>query len=136
MKAATVSFVVSLIGVSYQMLSYGLAYLVDSRYGYYSTFYGINIYTSIFGILVGFWAISHLLSSRDSERAIWPAIILALGATMLGNLIIFWATPVTGGPLGTGQTVPADTVLTLLPSPLLLIAGGLIGLKAARSPRP
>lgn len=134
MKAATVSFVVSLIGVSYEMISYGLAYLVDSRYGYYSSFYSVNIYASIFGILVGFWALSHLLSSRDSERITWPAIILALGTAMLGNLIVFWATPVSVGPLG-GQTVPLDAVVTLLPSPLLLIAGGLIGLKATRSPQ-
>jgi hypothetical protein len=134
-KAAIVAFVLSLVGLTYQMMSYGLAYLIDNRYNY-NNYYSLNAYFSIFAIVVGFWASSHLLESRDSQRITWPAIILALGTAILGNLIIAWSTPSNIGILGAVQMPPADIVVTLIPSPLLLILGSILGFVAARHPQP
>jgi hypothetical protein len=119
------------------MISYGLAYLVDNRYNYLSVYYGLTAYFAyfeIFALLVGFWALSHLLVNQGSQRAVWPAIILAIGAANLGNLIITWATPINTGILGSSQTLPTDIALTLMPSSLLLIFGGILGFIAARNP--
>jgi hypothetical protein len=116
-------------------MSYGLAYLIDNRYNYNNYYYGLNAYFSIFAIVVGFWASSHLLESRDSQRITWPAIILALGTAILGNLIIAWSTPTNIGILGATQTPPVDLIVTLIPSPLLLILSGIFGFMAARHPK-
>jgi len=129
-RAAVAAFVLSLLGASYQMISYGLAYLIDSRYNY-NYFFGIYGSWILISTLVVFWAIGHLLDSRDSQSVAWPSIILAMGVADLGNLIIIWNTPDYAIPLG-GQTVSASVILTLTPAPLLLIVGGIFGFTAVQ----
>ena len=132
-RAAIAAFTLSLLGAAYQMVAYGLAYLVDNRYNY-NYYFGISGVWIIIATVVVFWAISHLMDSRDPARATWPAIITAMGAANLGNMIIQWITPVFFSPLG-NQTVPADVVLTLIPAPLLLIVGGIFGFVAVQHQR-
>src|SRR6266498_413511 len=114
-RAALAAFVLSMLGATYQMLSYGLAFLVDNRtsFYYYNTIFGLNI---IANFLV-FWAASHLVGQRTYRSIAWPSIILAIGAANLGNMIIQWSTTPTGSPF-ISQTVPVDIVLTLVPGPL------------------
>ncbi len=95
---------------------------------------GISGVWIIIATVVVFWAISHLMDSRDPQRAAWPAIIMAMGAANLGNMIIQWITPVYFGFLGS-QTVPADVIVTLTPAPVLLIAGGIFGFVAVQHQR-
>ncbi len=132
-RAAIAAFVLSLLGAAYQMMAYGLADLVDPRYNY-NYYFGISGVWIIIATVVVFWAISHLMVSRDPARATWPAIITAMGAANLGNMIIQWMTPIFFSPLG-NQTVPADVVLTLIPAPLLLIVGGIFGFVAVQHQR-
>ena len=113
--------------------SFGLAYLVDNRYNY-NYYFGISGVWIIIATVVVFWAISHLMDSRDPQRAAWPAIIMAMGAAILGNMIIQWMTPVFFEPLG-NQAVPADVIVTLTPAPLLLIVGGIFGFVAVQHQR-
>jgi hypothetical protein len=132
-KAGVAAFVISILGASYQLISFALAYIVDRQFTYIY-YIGLYSYFNSFSILVTFWAIGHLMAKQDSQRTTWPAIIFALGAANLTNLIVAWNTPVnTGFPLN-NQILPNDIGLTLLPAPLLLIFGGIIGLIAARRP--
>ncbi len=132
-RAAIAAFVLSLLGAAYQMIAYGLAYLVDNRYNY-NYYFGISGVWIIIATVVVFWAISHLMDSRDPQRAAWPAIIMAMGAAILGNMIMQWMTPVFFEPLG-NQAVPADVIVTLTPAPLLLIVGGIFGFVAVQHQR-
>jgi len=131
-RAAIAAFVLSLLGAAYQMLAYGLAYLVDNRYNY-NYYFGISGVWIFIATVVVFWAISHLMDSRDPQRAAWPAIIMAMGAAILGNMIIQWMTPVFFEPLG-NQAVPADVIVTLTPAPLLIV-GGIFGFVAVQHQR-
>src|SRR5207247_10567493 len=98
-RAAIAAFVLSLLGAAYQMIAYGLAYLVDNRYNY-NYYFGISGVWIIIATVVVFWAISHLMDSRDPQRAAWPAIIMAMGAAILANMIIQWLTLVFFDPIG------------------------------------
>jgi hypothetical protein len=119
-----------LIGATYQMISFGLAYVWFNQYNYN---YTTRMYFNISAFLIEFWAISHLLNAREVQRVVWPAIIVALGAGTLGNLIISWATPNVFPILGDPTImVSANVAATLLPAPILLILGGISGLIAAR----
>jgi len=119
-RAAIAAFTMSLLGAAYQMVAYGLAYLVDNRYNY-NYYFGISGVWIIIATVVVFWAISHLMDSRDPQRAAWPAIIMAMGVANLGNMIIQW--------------IPADVIVTLTPAPVLLIAGGIFGFVAVQHQR-
>lgn len=122
-RASVAAFVLSVLGASYQMVSFGLAFIVDRQFNY---IYYISLYSYFNSItlLIVLWAAAHLLSTQDSHRSTWPAIILGIAAADLGNLIIAWSI----------QGVPNDIAFTLLPAPLLLTLGGLLGLTAARHP--
>src|SRR3989449_10916188 len=104
-RAAIAAFTMSLLGAAYQMVAYGLAYLVDNRYNY-NYYFGISGVWIIIATVVVFWAISHLMDSRDPQRAAWPAIIMAMGVANLGNMIIQGINTVYFGFIGR-QTVPA-----------------------------
>jgi hypothetical protein len=132
-RAVMAAFVLSLLGAAYQMIAYGLTYLLDNRYNY-NYYSGVGGFWIVIAILVVIWAMSHLMDGHGPQRVIWPSIILAMGAANLANMIILWITPVNFGPLAT-QTVPADVILTSIPGPLLLIAGGIFGFIAVQHQR-
>src|SRR5205807_4687262 len=121
-RASIVAFVLSLLGATYQMIGFGLAYSVNNQYNY-NYYAGFSSIWVIIATVVVFWAISHLIDSPSSQRGIWPSIIIAMGAANLGNMIIDWSTPVNDGVLGS-RYVPAGVIITLIPAPLLLVAGG------------
>jgi hypothetical protein len=106
---------------------------VDHQFSYIY-YLSLSSYTSSIPIIIVFWAIGHLLAKQESQRSTWPAIILGLGVADLGNLVIAWITPLNTGFPQNIQTLPTDIGLTLLPTPVLLILGGIIGLIAARHP--
>src|SRR5947199_10857353 len=113
-RAAIAAFVLSLLGAAYQMLAYGLAYLVDNRHNY-AYYFGIGGVWIFIATVVVFWAISHLMDSRDPQRAASPAIITAMGAAILGNMIIQCMTPVFSEPLG-NHAVAAVVMRTVTPA--------------------
>ena len=132
-RAGVAAFVLSLLGIGYQMVSIGLAYAVDHQFSYFY-YIGLFSFLNYSGILVVFWAIGHMMAKQESQGATWPAMILVIGFANLGNLIISWTQPTNTGSPTTNQTFPTDIGLTLLPSPLLLILGGITGLIGARRP--
>ena len=133
-KIGVAAFVLSIVGAGYQMISFGLAYFVDHQFSYLYNIGLFNYFNSL-SILVVFWAIGHLLAKQESQRTTWPAIILGIGVANLGNLIMAWFTSFPGSLFPfSSQTLPNDIGLTLLPAPLLLILGGIIGLMVARRP--
>ncbi|HZY93774.1 MAG TPA: hypothetical protein VFE98_02810 [Candidatus Bathyarchaeia archaeon] len=127
---ATIAFVLSIIGATYQIMSFGLAALVDLRasslYLYYGGFTDTFLLT-----LVTFWAASHLLEDWKG-RATWPAIILALGIANVSNLVIAYFLPynVLGTPLGTNPSLAQ--FLVIIPGSILALVGGLVGFAAVR----
>ena len=131
-RATVAAFVFSLLGATYQMVSLALAYLIDHQFPYY---YYVGIYSSYFNsfaVLVVFWALAHLMDKQDSRRTTWSGIILAIGAANLVDLILAWYSPINTGILTTNPLLPLDIGLTLLPAPLLLILGGILGFAAAK----
>jgi len=132
-RTAVVAFVLSLIGATYQMISYGVEFLIYTRYNY-SYVFGVSGSMILIGTLVVFWAIGDLGDNRDSQNVAWPSIILAMGVANLGNLIIMWNTAGYVFLLG-GQTLPVGVMLALSPPPLLLIAGGIFGFIALKHQR-
>lgn len=133
-KSVAVAFVLSLLGAMYQLISFALAYLVDHQLSYFY-YIGLNNYVNSFDTLIVFWSIAHLMDEKDSRRTTWPAIIMGIGVANLANLIIVWVTPINTGFPSTSQTLPLDLGLTLLPAPILLILGGIVGFIAARRVR-
>lgn len=134
-RSAGVAFVITLLGATYQMISYALGYLIDHQFIFFY-YIGLGSYLNSFGILIIFWAMAHLLDKQDSRRTTWPAIILGIGVADLANLLIAWLTPVnTGQYPPTTQTLPLDIGLTFLPGPPLLILGGIFGFISARRAR-
>lgn len=77
-RASIAAFVLSILGLTYQMFSLALAYYVNRQF---ASYYYVGIYTLIGGFspLVGFWAASHLLDAQTPNRGVWPSMILALG---------------------------------------------------------
>ena len=131
-KTGIAAFVLSLLGAGYQLVSIALAYAVDHQFSYFY-YVGLYSYFNFVTILVVFWAIGHMTAKQESQQYTWPGMILIIGFANLVNLIISWTQPTnTGFP--TSQIFPTDIGLTLLPSPLLLILGGIIGLIGARRP--
>ena len=130
-RATVVAFVFSLLGATYQMVSIGLAYLIDHQFPYYY-YIGISGYFNSFAILVTFWALAHLMDKEESRLTTWSVIILGIGVANLANLIIALASPINTGFPVNNQLLPLDIGLTLLPAPLLLILGGIFGFSAAR----
>jgi len=76
-----------------------------------------------------FWGASHLLEDWKG-RITWPFLIFALGIANLSSIIMAYYIPnnfaqSTSNPL-------LDATLSLIPGPLLIIIGGIIGFLAVR----
>lgn len=119
----TAAFVFSVIGATYQIISLGVAALIDR---------GISLYFYIFGLnslvltgLVVFWSASHILEDWKG-RITWPSIILALAIANLSSIILayFVTSPYA--------TLSVWVILALIPGPLLTLIGGILGFAAVR----
>jgi len=125
---ATIAFVFAIIGAAYQMLSLYLAALVDRNTYLYN--YGYGYETLFFSSFFAFWSASHLIEDWRG-RITWPSIILGLGVANLSTVILGYY--VQNSPLQIASTPPSITpILAIIPGPLLMIIGGILGFSAVR----
>lgn len=125
---ATATFVLSIVGAAYQMISTPVAGLVDrnTSFIYYNYNYTILFFTS----LIVIWSASHILEDWKG-RITWPSIILVLGIADLSVIIMGYY--VQTSPIQIAITAPSlGAVLALAAGPLLLIFGGILGFSAVR----
>jgi len=125
---ATQAFVFSIIGATYQMISLYVAAVVDRNLFLYNYPYGYE--TLFFSSFIAIWSTSHLLEDWK-DGITWPSIILALGVANLSTIILGYYSQ--NSPLQIASS-PASTtiIMTLVPGPLLMIVGGLLGFSAVR----
>jgi len=127
---ATPAFVFSIVGATYQIISPGVVALIDRTTGAY--FYIIGLNNLLFTVLVVFWSASRLLEDWEG-RITWPFITFAVGVANLSNIIL---ASLTGsallGILGPNGTVLVEAILAIIPGPLLIIMGGVLGFAAIR----
>jgi MFS family permease len=126
---ATISFVFSIIGSSYQMASLFLGVLVDRTS---TPFYYTISYQSLFlAALVSIWSASHLLEDWKG-RITWPSIILGIGVASLSIVLVTYYIQATPLPIyySTPPSIPAT--IALIFGPILNIIGGLLGFWAVR----
>ena len=127
-KRATAAFVVAIIGAAYQMISLYVAALVDGNTYPYN--YGYGYETLFFSSFFVFWSASHLLEDWRG-RITWPSIILGLGVANLATVILGYY--VQNSRLQIASTPPSITpILAIIPGPLLMILGGILGFSAVR----
>jgi len=125
---ATIAFVFAIIGAAYQMLSLYVAALVDRNTYVYN--YGYGYETLFFSSFFVFWSASHLIEDWRG-RITWPSIILGLGVANLSTVILGYY--VQNSPLQIASTPPSITpILAIIPGPLLMIFGGILGFSAVR----
>ena len=125
---ATAAFVFSIIGASYQMISLYIAVLIDRNTYFYN--YGYGFETLFFSSFFVFWSASHFLEDWKG-RITWPSIILGLGVANLSTIILGYYAQ--NSPLQIASTPPSITpILALIPGPLLMIIGGILGFSAVR----
>jgi hypothetical protein len=128
-KRATAAFVLAIIGAAYQMISLYVAALVDRNTYLYNS-YGYGYETLFFSSFFVFWSASHLLEDWRG-RITWPSIILGLGVANLATVILGYY--VQNSPLQIASTPPSITpILAIIPGPLLMIIGGILGFSAVR----
>ena len=127
-KRATAAFVLAIIGAAYQMISLYVAALVDRNTYLYN--YGYGYETLFLSSFFVFWSASHLLEDWRS-RITWPSIILGLGVANLATVILGYY--VQNSPSQIASTLPSITpILAIMPGPLLMILGGILGFSAVR----
>jgi len=125
---ATIAFVFAIIGACLSMLSLYVAALVDRNTYLYN--YGYGYETLFFSSFFVFWSASHLIEDWRG-RITWPSIILGLGVANLSTVILGYY--VQNSPLQIASTPPSITpILAIIPGPLLMIFGGILGFSAVR----
>ena len=126
---ATATFVLSIVGAAYQLISTPVAGLIDRNTSliYYNYSYEILFFTS----LIAIWSASHILEDWKG-RITWPSIILVLGIANV-SLIIMAYYAQTSSPIQIAYTgISLGAVLALVAGPVLLIIGGILGFTAVR----
>ncbi len=126
---ATVAFVFSIIGSSYQMTSLFLAVLVDrSNTPFY---YTISFQSLFLASFVTVWSASHLLEDWKG-RITWPSIILGVGVANLSTVLITYYVQVTPLPIYSATYPSIPATLALIFGPILNMIGGILGFSAVR----
>jgi hypothetical protein len=122
------AFVFSIIGATYQMISLSVAAVVDRNFFLYNYAFGSE--TLFFSSFIAIWSTSHLLEDWKG-RITWPSIILALSVANLSTIILGYYGQ--NSPLGIASSSASITLsIALVPGPLLMIIGGLLGFSAVR----
>jgi uncharacterized protein YneF (UPF0154 family) len=128
MNRATAAFGFSIIGAAYQMISLYVGALVDGNTYLYN--YGYGYETLFFSSFFVFWSASHLIEDWRG-RITWPSIILGLGVANLATVILGYY--VQNSRVQIASTPPSITpILAIMPGPLLMILGGILGFSAVR----
>jgi hypothetical protein len=124
-RIATVAFIFSVIGATYQLISYSVLAVAEPRSTFY---YYIAFGSPVFLSLAIFWLASHLV---EDHRIIWPTMIFAIAVSNLVNLFIIYLAPTSYFTGIAQQNVSPTGLLILVPAPLLILAGGILGLGAS-----
>ena len=134
---ATATFVFSIIGAAYQIISPGMAALADGNASayYYIIAFNSQLLTSV--LLTSFvviWSATHILEDLKG-RITWPSIVFALGIVDLWNIVLAYTTPSAVArilSLPPNGTLSLAATLALIPGPLIIAIGGILGFSAVR----
>jgi hypothetical protein len=124
---ATAAFLFSVTGGAYQIVSPYVAAIIDRNSSPY--YYVYSFETLILTSFLVFWGASHLLEDWKG-RITWPFLIFALGIANLSSIIMAYYIP--NNLVYTANTPLLNATLSLIPGPLLIIIGGIIGFLAVR----
>jgi hypothetical protein len=124
-RISTVAFIFSIIGATYQLVSYSILAFAEPRSTFY---YFIAFQSPVFLSLAVFWLASHLF---EDHRVIWPTMIFAIAVSTLLNLFIIYLTPASYSSFIGYPNVSPTGLLILVPAPLLVLAGGILGFAAS-----
>ena len=115
---AIIAFAFSVVGAAYQMISPYVAALANSNSLSYVFTYGLE--TLILSSFIVFWGASHLV--EDSKgRITWPFLIFVLGVANFASIILVYFTPSN-----------ILVTLSIIPGPILVMLGGIIGFFAVQ----
>jgi len=126
---ATAAFAFSTVGAAYQLISPYVATLANGNNFSYLYPYGLE--TLILSSFIVFWGASHLVEDWKG-RITWPFLIFVLGVANFSSIIMVYFTPsnVLGG--FTPLSPLLNVTLAIIPGPLLVIVGGILGFFAVR----
>jgi len=125
---ATATFVVSITGAVYQMISAYLANLVDRNTPVY--YYTIGYDTLFLTSFIAFWSASHILEDWKG-RITWPSIIFGVGIANLSTIMLVYYGQIS--QLQNSSTQPSPwSILILIIGPLVMILGGILGFSTVR----
>ena len=127
---ATIAFAFSVVGAAYQLISPYVAALANGNSLSYIYTYGLE--TLILSSFIVFWGASHLVEDWKG-RITWPFLIFVLGVANFASIIMVYFTPNTLG-LGsfTTNSPLLNWTLAIIPGPILVMIGGIIGFFAVR----
>ena len=128
---ATVAFAFSVFGAAYQMISPYVAALANGNNLTY--LYTYFLQTLILSSFIVFWGASHLVEDWKG-RITWPFLIFVLGVANFSTIIMVYFTPsnILGIPIPTTNSTLLNVTLAMIPGPILVTIGGIIGYFAVR----
>ena len=126
---ATATFILSIVGAAYQLISTPVAGLVDRNTSliFYNYSYEILFFTG----LIVIWSSSHLLEDWKG-RITWPTIILVLGIANL-SLVVMAYYAQSSSPIQIAYSVLSlGAVIALIAGPVMVTVAGILGFSAVR----
>ena len=126
---ATAAFGFSVVGAAYQLTSPYVATLAN---GYsLSYLYTYGLVTLILSSFIVFWGASHLVEDWKG-RITWPFLIFVQGVANFASIIMVYFTPsnILGSFTPTSSLL--NVTLAIIPGPILIMIGGIIGFFAVR----
>lgn len=123
---ATIAFAFSVVGAAYQLLSPYVAALANGNG--LSYLYTYSLETLMLSSFIVFWGASHLVEDWRG-RVTWPFLTFVLGVANFSGIILVYLTPQN---IFTQNSSLLNVTLAILPGPVLVIIGGIIGFLAVR----
>src|SRR2546425_1201830 len=118
---ATATFVVSIAGAAYQMISAYLANLVDRNTPVY--YYTIGYDTLFLTSFIAFWSASHILEDWKG-RITWPSIIFGVGIANLSTIMLVYYGQISQLQNSSNPPLPL-VIFDLINWPTGMILGGI-----------
>ena len=126
---ATAAFAFSTVGAAYQMISPYVAALANGNNFSYLYTYGLE--TLILSSFIVFWGASHIVEDWKG-RITWPFLIFVLGVANFSSIIMVYFTPSNILGSFTPNSPQLNVTLAIIPGPLIVIVGGILGFFAVR----
>lgn len=126
---ATIAFGFSVVGAAYQLISPYVAALANGSYLSYLVTYGLE--TLILSSFIVFWGASHLVEDWKG-RITWPFLTFVLGVANFSSIIMVYFTPSNLLGIPTANSPLLNVILAIIPGPMLVMIGGIIGFFAVR----